>query len=198
MRPGNGMPAGARTGAARERLCFHQIDFALWRQEIAPLWHMEGAVHLVAPLVNGYGQLQYCGREIHARVRHVPLAAELDGTRIAWTSIYNISDEALRLRGIYVLPEWRSNGVGRALVAHAISLWPRRFGRVFLYARLGNVGRYRRWGFEIVPGHLPRSHRTGIEGGQERIVQMMLRRAAADEADRAGAHARGAAPWLPP
>ena len=198
MSTGQETPAGARPGAARERLRFHEIDFELWRREIAPLWHMEGAVHLVAPLVNGYGQLQYCGREIHARVRHVPLAAELDGTRIAWTSIYNISDEALRLRGIYVLPEWRSNGVGRSLVAHAISLWPRRFGRVFLYARLGNVGRYRRWGFEVVPGHVPRSHRTGIEGGQERIVQMMLRRAAADEADRAGAHARGAAPWLPP
>ena len=198
MSTGQETPAGARPGAARERLRFHEIDFELWRREITPLWHMEGAVHLVAPLVNGYGQLQYCGREIHARVRHVPLAAELDGTRIAWTSIYNISDEALRLRGIYVLPEWRSNGVGRSLVAHAISLWPRCFGRVFLYARLGNVGRYRRWGFEIVPGHLPRSHRTGIEGGQERIVQMMLRRAAADEADRAGVHARGAAPWLPP
>jgi len=102
------------------------------------------------------------------------------------------------LRGIYVLPEWRSNGVGRAIVAHAISLWPAGFGRVFLYARLGNVGRYRRWGFEIVPGHVPRSHRTGIEGGQERIVQMMLRRAVAAPSGGGDAHAPGAARWLPP
>ncbi|MBM3481125.1 MAG: GNAT family N-acetyltransferase [Alphaproteobacteria bacterium] len=198
MNTGHEAAASAGPGAARDRLRFQRIDFALWRQEIAPLWHMEGAVHLVAPLVNGYGQLQYCGRELHARVRHVPLAAELDGVRIAWTSIYNISDEALRLRGIYVLPEWRSNGVGRAIVAHAISLWPAGFGRVFLYARLGNVGRYRRWGFEIVPGHVPRSHRTGIEGGQERIVQMMLRRAVAAPFGGGDAHAPGATRWLSP
>ena len=188
----------ARSGSARERLCFREIDFALWRQEIAPLWHMEGAAHLVSPMVNGYGQLQYCGREIHARVRHVPLAAELDGTRIAWTSIYNISDEALRLRGIYVLPEWRSNGVGRALVGHAVSLWPAGFDRVFLYARIANVGRYRRWGFEIVPGHVPRSHRTGIEGGQERIVQMMLRRGSGRMPGGAADGARGASSASPP
>ena len=186
-----------RAGAARERLAFRRLGFEVWRREIAPLWHMEGAVHLVAPLVNGYGQLQYCGREIHARVRHVPLAAELDGTRIAWTSIYNISDEALRLRGIYVLPEWRSNGIGRALVAHAVSLWPARFGHVFLYARIGNVGRYRRWGFEVVPGHVPRSHRTGIEGGQERIVQMMLRRGDGAIAGQPRSAAREASGPLP-
>ena len=54
-----------------------------------------------------------------------------------------------------------------------MSLWPARFGHVFLYARIGNVGRYRRWGFEVVPGHVPRSHRTGIEGGQERYGRIV-------------------------
>ena len=173
MSDGHETPAGARPGAARERLRFHEIDFALWRREIAPLWHMEGAVHLVAPLVNGYGQLQYCGREIHARVRHVPLAAELDGTRIAWTSIYNISDQGLRLRGIYVLAQWRSNGIGRALVDDAIGRWPAQWDRVFLYARGANVARYRRWGFEVVPGHAPRLSRYGLASPPGLIVQMM-------------------------
>lgn len=163
----------AQPRAARERLHFVELDFDRWSREIAPLWHMEGAVHLITPLVNGYGQLQFAGPELPARVRHVPLAAELDGVRIAWTSIYNISDQGLRLRGIYVEPQWRSNGVGRALVTYAVGLWPAHFDRVFLYARLANVERYRRWGFEIVPGHRPRSHRLGGSEPDARIVQMM-------------------------
>ena len=159
--------------AARERLRFAELPFEVWRREIAPLWHMEGSAHLITPLVNGFGQLQYAGFELPARVRYVALAAELDGVRIAWTSIYNISDQALRLRGIYVEPQWRSNGVGRALVMHAIGLWPDAWDRVFLYARLANVERYRRWGFAVVGGHHPRSHRLGADDGESRIVQMM-------------------------
>ena len=83
--------------AARARLRFVMLRYAQWRQEIAPLWHMEGSTRFISPLVNGYGQLQYAGAELVTRVRLMPLAAELDGERIAWTSVYNISDQALRL-----------------------------------------------------------------------------------------------------
>lgn len=162
-----------RAGAARLRLRFVELPFDQWRSDIAPLWHMEGSAQLITPLVNGFGQLQYAGPELPARVRYVPLAAELDGVRVAWTSIYNISDQALRLRGIYVEPQWRSNGIGRALVMHAIGRWPAQWDRVFLYARLANVDRYRRWGFGVVHGHRPRSHRRGADDGESRIVQMM-------------------------
>lgn len=162
-----------RAMPTRERLCFTVLPFTTWRREIAPLWHMEGAARFLGPLIGGYGQMQYCGEELATRVRCVPLAAELDGERVAWTSIYNLSDQALRLRGIYVLPVWRANGIGRALVDHAVSLWPARWDRVFLYARLPNVERYRRWGFDVVPGNLPRSHRLGEEATAARIVQMM-------------------------
>jgi GNAT superfamily N-acetyltransferase len=172
------LAAAPRPGAARERLRFVELPFDVWRREIAPLWHMEGSAQLITPLVNGFGQLQYAGPELPARVRYVPLAAELDGVRIAWTSIYNISDQALRLRGIYVEPHWRSNGVGRALVMHAIGLWPAQWDRVFLYARLANVDRYRRWGFAVAQGHRPRSHRRGAEDGDSRIVQMVAWRGA--------------------
>lgn len=170
--------APVRLPAARTRLRFVELPFATWRQEIAPLWHMEGAAHLITPLVNGYGQLQFAGTELPERVRYVPLAAELDGRRIAWTSIYNISDQALRLRGILVEPQWRSNGIGRALVAHAASLWPARFDRIFMYARIANLERYRRWGFDVVPGHRPRTHRLGASDPDARIVQMMAWRTA--------------------
>jgi len=160
-------------GTARDRLRFTILPFTLWREEISPLWHMEGSARFVGPLIGGYGQLQYCGEEIAERVRCVPLAAELDGTRVAWTSIFTLSDQALRVRGIYVLPAWRSNGIGRALVDHAVSLWPSSWDRVFLYARMANVERYRRWGFEIVPGNRPRSHRIGAGKEDGRIIQMV-------------------------
>ena len=165
--------ASARPSVAQARLRFVDLPFETWRREIAPLWHMEGSVHLITPLVNGFGQLQYAGPELPARVRFLPLAAELDGVRIGWTSIYNISDQALRLRGLLVEPQWRSNGIGRALVTHAVSRWPGSFDRVFLYARTINVERYRRWGFEVVPGHRPRTHRLGASDPDARIVQMM-------------------------
>jgi GNAT superfamily N-acetyltransferase len=166
-------PRVAAPGPAIRRLRFVAVDPAIWRREISPLWHMEGAPDRVTAIVNGHGQMQYCGAELATRVRVVPLAAELDGARVAWTSIYNISDRGLRLRGIYVLPQWRSNGIGRALVQHAIDLWPESWDRVFLFARTGNVDRYRRWGFEIVPGHSPRLDRPGLGAPPGLIVQMM-------------------------
>lgn len=170
-------PAGAPPGPARARLQFTVMPFATWRREIAPLWHMEGTTRFLGPVIGGYGQMQYCGEELATRVRVVPLAAELDGRRVAWTSIYTLSDEALRLRGIYVLPEWRSNGIGRALVEHAIALWPAQWDRVFLYARMANVERYRRWGFEVVADNLPRTHRGAVDV-DGRILQMVRWRGA--------------------
>ena len=155
------------------RLRCGPLDFETWRREIAPLWHMEGAADMIAPTVNGHGQMQYCGRELAERVRVLPVAAELDGMRVAWTSIYNISDQGLRLRGIYVLPQWRSCGIGRRLVAHAVDQWPTAWNRVFLYARSENVERYRRWGFAVVPGHGPRFHRPGLGAPPGLIVQMI-------------------------
>ena len=177
MSPGTSPGISSGAGAALRRLRFVAVDGATWRREISPLWHMEGAPDRVTPTVNGHGQMQYAGAELAVRVRVLPLAAELDGTRVAWTSVYNVSDQALRLRGIYVLPAWRSNGIGRALVQHAIDLWPETWDRVFLYARTGNVERYRRGGFEIVPGHAPRLSRPGLGAPPGLIVQMIRWRA---------------------
>jgi ribosomal protein S18 acetylase RimI-like enzyme len=166
-------PSGTVSRRAAARLRFQELDLETWSREIAPLWHMEGAAAAIPPTVNGHGQLQYCGAELARRVRFLPLAAELDGARVAWTSIYNISDQGLRLRGIYVQAQWRSNGIGRALVDEAIGRWPTQWDRVFLYARGENVARYRRWGFEIVPGHQPRINRHGLGAAPGVIVQMM-------------------------
>jgi len=155
-------------------LTFEIIPFADWRAGIAPLWNMEGAESRIAMAINGHGQLRYAGRELARRVLFFPIAAAWRGQRVGWTSVYNVSDEALRVRGIYVLPEMRSQGVGRRMVEFAESLWPASFGRTLLYARASNIERYRRWGFAAVPDHALRAfelEQTIDEAG----IQLMQR-----------------------
>ena len=139
------------------KLVFSIIPFPEWRREIAPLWLMDGRHRTIPPIINGHGQMQYVGRELFKGIVLFPIAAEYEGERIAWTSVYNISSTALRVRGIYVLPEYRSNGIGRAMVEYALGLWPAPWRMCYMYARESNVERYKRWGFEGVPGCLVRS-----------------------------------------
>jgi GNAT superfamily N-acetyltransferase len=170
-------------------LTFEVIPFADWRAGIAPLWNMEGMESRIAMAINGHGHLRYAGRELMQRVLFFPIAAAWRGQRIGWTSIFNVSDEVLRVRGIYVLPEMRSLGVGRRMVEFAENLWPACFGRTLMYARASNIERYRRWGFVAAPGHLLRAfelERTIDEAGvqlmvrQRRVAQTAVVPAAAD------------------
>jgi GNAT superfamily N-acetyltransferase len=158
--------------STRSKLELRIIPFSEWRREISPLWLMEGSYTQVTHTLNGYGQMQYVGREYFQRVLLFPIAAELEGERIGWTSIFNTSDEAVRVRGIYVLPEFRSNGVGWTMVHYAMSLWPDSWKRCFMYARASNVERYQRWGFTIVPDHSHRSFEQGEALNDREIVLM--------------------------
>jgi GNAT superfamily N-acetyltransferase len=157
-----------------ETLSFEIIPFVEWRTEIAPLWNMESAVSRIAMVLNGHGQLRFAGRELFERMLLFPIAARLEGRRVAWTSIYNISDSALRVRGIYVLPELRSFGIGRRMVAFAEELWPPGFSRTLMYARASNICRYQRWGFSTVPEHELRAFELE-ESIAEPGVQLMSR-----------------------
>jgi len=153
-------------------LHFDILPFSVWRQEISPLWLMEGSYKWIRPVLNGHGQMQYCGRELRQRIILFPLAASFEGERVAWTSVYNISDEAVRIRGIYVLPELRSNGIGRALVEYAMSLWPEPWVRYVMYARASNIERYKRWGFKLMPGFTMRTFDMGKTFNEEGILPM--------------------------
>lgn len=158
--------------SASSKLQIKIIPFSEWRREISPLWLMEGSYRLIPQVIDGYGQMQYVGRELFRRVILFPICAEYEGERIGWTSIYNISDEALRVRGIYVLPEFRSNGVGRAMVEFAMGLWPAPWKRCFMYARASNIERYKRWGFAISSDHELRSFEDGEAVNEPGILLM--------------------------
>jgi GNAT superfamily N-acetyltransferase len=133
------------------------VPFSEWRRDIAPLWSMEGADRFIAPTIDGFGQMQFAGKEKFSKVLVYPITAELDGERVGWTSIYNISNEAVRVRGIYVLPHHRSSGIGYAMVKYAASLWPLPWKHCYMFAREGNIQRYLKWGFTIAPQHKLRS-----------------------------------------
>lgn len=155
-------------------LTFDVIPFGDWRVGIAPLWNMEGSERRITAAINGHGQLRYVGRELARRVLFFPVAASWHGQRIGWTSIFNVSDEALRVRGIYVLPEMRTQGVGRRMVEFAENLWPESFTRTLIYARASNIERYRRWGFGSVTDHSLRSFELE-DAIDEAGIQLMAR-----------------------
>ena len=167
-----------------DELRFRILSFAQWRMEIAPLWAKEDTADSIHTILNGFGQIQYVGRELFSEMLVFPIAAELDGHHVGWTSVYNISATSIRIRGIYVLPDMRGQGIGHAMVQHAISLWPEPWSQCFMYARESNLPRYlERWGFAIAPGHRLRSFPWGEAVGEKRIVlvQKHFNSAAANE-----------------
>jgi GNAT superfamily N-acetyltransferase len=152
------------------KLKFSIMPFQEWRREISPLWLMEGNHKAIPQILNGHGQMQFVGQEFFSRILLFPIATEYEGERVAWTSIYNISDSALRVRGIYVQPEFRSNGIGRAMVNYAIGLWPSAWRTCYMYSRASNVERYKRWGFDVVPSFSLRSFDDKTIPGEAGIV----------------------------
>src|SRR5262249_15280928 len=132
-----GMPnrwKNVMAGSTPDSLTIRTIGFSDWQRGIAPLWRMVGSCGLIQPTTNCHGQMQDVGTEyFHCSLLFL-IAAERGGRSIGWTSVYNISDEAVRVRGIYVLPEFRSQGVGRAIVGYAMDLWPASWKRCFMYA----------------------------------------------------------------
>jgi GNAT superfamily N-acetyltransferase len=161
----------------KDKLTMKIIPFAEWRTGISPLWMKSGAERLIPHVIDGAGQLQYMGRERLNSIVVFPIAAEFEGQLVAWTSVYNISDEAVRIRGIFVQPEFRANGVGYEMVKYAMSLWPDPWKYCFMYARKGNIERYERWGFTKAPQAELRTWDEGqlLGSGEILLVRKPLR-----------------------
>jgi len=65
------------------------------------------------------------------QLNHVPLPA--------YTSVYNISDTHLRLRGIYTEPEFRGQHLVTPMLEWACNLFPEPWHTVIIYAREYNL-----------------------------------------------------------
>jgi GNAT superfamily N-acetyltransferase len=121
-----------------------QIPFSEFQQGIAPLWRNESDPTSIPIYNNPYGIFRYDDLEQRDRVifNGVKFTETPDGPPLAYSSIYNISPNILRIRGIYVLPEFRNRGIGHRLVSDFWSLFPNSFNRIVGFWRDDSYERF--------------------------------------------------------
>lgn len=137
---------------------FKDISFPLWREAWSQVYKTEPeyspelfeGLHQMSLKSRSWGRLQYVGSEFYERTLIMPLAMIVDGKEIGWTCPFNTSDTTLRLRGTYILPEYRGRGLGRKLVEHALSLWPEPWNHCWVEVFENRKGFYESCGFSVV------------------------------------------------
>lgn len=140
------------------------ITFENWRKSVRPMWKWIEDYHWIPIINNPYGMVQYQGLEVFERTLLFPIAASFDGRQVGWSLVYNISDTAIRVRGVYVLPEARGLGVGTGLYDFALSLWPEPWNRYVGYYDEKSLELFSRtWDLKPVPGY---EWRTRVVPGQ--------------------------------
>ena len=129
------------------------ITFENWRMCVQPMWKWIEDYHWIPIINNPYGMVQYSGSEVFKRTLQFPIAASLNGKQVGWSLVYNISDTAIRVRGVYVLPEARGTGIGTGLYDFALSLWPDPWSRYVGYYDAKSLELFSRtWNLKPVPG----------------------------------------------
>jgi GNAT superfamily N-acetyltransferase len=130
------------------------IPWKSFQEGIAPLWKVEDPITI--PILNNPFQIiQYPLAAWRDKIIFFPCRFIDPKTKdvLAYTSIYNLSDEVLRIRGIYVLPEHRGKGVGHKIWQAAADLFPSGFHRVFGFWREDSApGFIKNSDMGIVPG----------------------------------------------
>jgi GNAT superfamily N-acetyltransferase len=150
----------------RDRLEYRLIAFDAWLKNMRPLWNHVDDFESVPLFDNRHGIVQYSAIEAFEKIVVFPVEMLLNGQPIGWTSIYNISDVDVRIRGLYVLPEFRGRGLGFRLCDAAISLWPLPWSRCFgLWRSTAYPRLQKHWKMKMVEGYLPRAVLTPTSSG---------------------------------
>lgn len=134
-------------------LSFDVIDTERWRKAMTELWPWNYDHRWIPLFNNPYGMVQYLGSEVFDRVLMFPVEARVDGEPAGWTCIYNVSDTHVRIRGVYVKPEFRGMGIAPQMLDYACSLWPEPWHTCIGYYRTDTLEHFKRvWGLEEMPG----------------------------------------------
>lgn len=122
-----------------------------FQEGIAPLWKV---IPSTIPIFNNpYSIIQYDESVWHTDIIYFPAKYVVDGKTVGYISIYNLSDMHIRPRGIYILPEYRGQGLGHEMQTAAWDLFPKSFYRAFIWSREENVERFSQHSnMKIVPG----------------------------------------------
>lgn len=127
------------------------ISFAEFQNGIAPLWQASDPSSI--PIYNNpYHIIQYTPDQIPQRMLYRCVQYLHDGEVAGYSSIYNISDTILRIRGIYVLPQFRGKGIGHQMWKQMADLFPQSFYRVVGFWRESSYQRFIEYSnMQIVP-----------------------------------------------
>jgi len=127
------------------------VTWDAFQEGIAPLWKV---IPNTIPIFNNpYSIIQYDESVWHTDIVYFPAKYVVDGKTVGYISIYNLSDMHIRPRGIYILPEYRGQGLGHEMQTAAWDLFPKSFYRAFIWSREENVERFSHHSnMKIVPG----------------------------------------------
>lgn len=106
--------------------------------------------------VNTFCSHQFIGEEIPMRINHraycVQVKDEEGNLRsVAWVETHFVSDEVIRIRNLYVQPEFRNKGVMTFLVKGVISTKKSACKKFMVFARKSAKEAFLKTGFKIEP-----------------------------------------------
>jgi len=108
------------------------IKWHEFQKGIAPLWG-SSEPEFIPIFNNPYGIIQYDQKQWHTAIVYFPCRYSVDDVVVGYTSIYNVSDIHIRLRGIYILNEYQGCGLGHRMQQAAQDLFPKSFYRSFIF-----------------------------------------------------------------
>lgn len=153
------------------------LPFDEWRQRIQPLWPWNTDWHWIPIINNPYGMIQYRGLDAFRRIIQFPVMCTVDGTPAAYTNFYNISDTHVRLRGIYVEPEYRGHRLVGPMLDHAASLFPEPWHTAIGYYRNTNIEYFlKTWFDEQMPNYGWRRREVGDRTEGDYTITLLRKR----------------------
>ena len=126
------------------------IKWSEFQKGIAPLWKTKPST---IPIFNNpYNIIQYPQHMWHTNIVLFPVCYKVDNKPVAYSCVYNISDDLIRTRGIFVLEEHRGKGYGHKIQKAQWDLFPKTVYRAFGFWREDSAPRFIKYSdMKIVP-----------------------------------------------
>lgn len=129
------------------------IPWSDFQNEIAEMWGVDNPISI--PIINNpYRVIDYPLEQWRDEMLYFPIAFSEEGIIKGFTMFYNVSNSVIRVRGIYIKPEYRGAGAGHRMVEQGWNeLFPASFTRLIGFYREEGVERFlRHGGMKVLEG----------------------------------------------